>query len=326
MNVIALISIAVIAVVIVLLKSSIRFDWRWFFSGTTSSTPALDMYSRDLTELARENKLDPVIDRDEEIKRLIYVLSRRTKNNPVLIGETGVGKTAIVEGLAIEIARGNVPAVLRDKRVLALDLNSILAGTKYRGEFESRLKRITDEIIKAHRSIILFVDELHIIARAGEAEGTTIGAADILKPALARGELQMVGATTPREYIEHIRDDETLERRFHPIVVDEPSIESSIEMLHGIKEKYEAYHGVIISDEAIREAVCLAARYIKHRFLPDKAIDLLDEACAKAGVEASKKKRGAAKPTVSPKDIKEVLKGWKLLSRGFLESNTKKTS
>ena len=196
-----------------------------FSQSSSSPTATLDRYSRDLTQLAREGKLDPVIDRDEEIKRLIYVLSRRTKNNPVLIGETGVGKTAIVEGLAIEIAKGSVPSVLRDKRVLALDLKSILAGTKYRGEFESRLKRVTDEIIKAHRSIILFVDELHIIARAGNAEGTTIGAADILKPALARGELQMVGATTPREYIEHIRDDETLERRFYPIMVDEPSVD-----------------------------------------------------------------------------------------------------
>jgi len=279
-------------------------------------TPNLDKYSRDLTNLARENKLDPVIDRDEEIKRLIYVLSRRTKNNPVLIGQTGVGKTAIVEGLAIEIAKGRVPKILAGKRVLALDLNSLLAGTKYRGEFENRLKNVTDEIIQAHRHIILFIDELHIIARAGEAEGTTLGAADILKPALARGELQMVGATTPKEYIENIREDETLERRFHPIMVDEPSIEESIDMLKGVQTKYEDHHQVKITDDALVEAVNLAAKHIKHRFLPDKAIDLIDEACAKASLEASEKPVKTV-PQVTAEDIKETLKGWYLWNENF---------
>ena len=281
-----------------------------------SETPNLDKYSRDLIKLARENKLDPVVDRDDEIKRLIYVLSRRTKNNPVLIGETGVGKTAIVEGLVQEIVKGKVPKVLRDKRVLALDLNSLLAGTKYRGEFENRLKKVTDEIIRAHRNIILFIDELHLIARAGQAEGSSLGAADVLKPALARGELQMVGATTPKEYFEYIKEDETLERRFHPIAVDEPTVQESIDMLQGIKAKYEHYHQVRITDEAIHEAVRLANKYIKYRFLPDKAIDLIDEACAKVSLEHGEDSQEKYFQ-VTASDIKEVLKGWKGINEDF---------
>lgn len=318
LNIISIIILTVIFIILALNKDKIfSFLNKIKPQIDKLSTPNLDRYSRDLTKLARENKLDPVIDRDEEIKRLIYVLSRRTKNNPVLIGQTGVGKTAIVEGLAIEIAGGRVPKILADKRVLALDLNSLLAGTKYRGEFESRLKNVTDEIIKAHRSIILFIDELHIIARAGEAEGTTLGAADILKPALARGELQMVGATTPKEYIQNIREDETLERRFHPIMVDEPNMKESIEMLKGVKAKYEDYHKVKITDEALKEAVDLAAKYIKHRFLPDKAIDLIDEACAKASLEASDKTKSNVIPQLTAIDIKETFKGWRLLNENF---------
>ena len=308
MEIIITLTILIFATLIFVFKNKVLHALKLNSKLTTNSaTPILNAYSRDLTARAREGTLDPVIDRDDEIRRLIYVLSRRTKNNPVLIGQTGVGKTAIVEGLAQEIAKGNVPQALKGKRVLALDLNSIIAGTKYRGEFEHRLKRITDELISAKRSIILFIDELHIIARAGEAEGTTLGAADILKPALARGELQIVGATTPREYIEHIREDETLERRFQPVIVDEPSQEESLDMLRAVKHKYEEHHQVEISDEALKESVRLAKRYIKHRFLPDKAIDLLDEACARASLNAN----GKNTARVTMLDIQEALKNWK---------------
>ena len=244
-----------------------------------SKTPTLDAFSRDLTQDATEGRLDPVIGRNREIERVIQVLSRRTKNNPVLIGDPGVGKTAIVEGLAQRIMENRVPEILGGKRVVTLDLSSMIAGTKYRGEFEDRLTKIIAEI-KGAGDIIIFIDELHTIVGAGAAEGA-IDAANILKPSLARGEFQCVGATTLDEYRKHIEKDAALERRFQPILVDEPSQEESIEILKGLRDRYEAHHGVKISDEAIEAAVRLSARYISDRFLPDKAIDLIDEASSK---------------------------------------------
>ncbi|MBO8158007.1 ATP-dependent Clp protease ATP-binding subunit [Thermosyntropha sp.] len=244
-----------------------------------SKTPVLDNFSRDLTQDALEGRLDPVIGREKEIERVIQVLSRRTKNNPVLIGDPGVGKTAIVEGLAQRIVENRVPEILSNKRVVALDLSAMIAGTKYRGEFEDRLTKIVNEI-KSAGDIIVFIDELHTIVGAGAAEGA-IDAANILKPSLARGEFQCVGATTLDEYRKHIEKDAALERRFQPILVDEPSIEESIEILKGLRDRYEAHHGIKISDKAIETAVKLSARYITDRFLPDKAIDLIDEGASK---------------------------------------------
>ncbi|NLJ84068.1 MAG: ATP-dependent Clp protease ATP-binding subunit, partial [Halanaerobiaceae bacterium] len=244
-----------------------------------SETPHLDEYSRDLTQMAREGKLDPVIGRDKEIERVIQILSRRTKNNPVLIGEPGVGKTAIVEGLAQMIVADNVPENLLNKRVVALDLSSIVAGSKYRGEFEKRLKTVMDEIIE-NGNIILFIDELHTLVGAGAAEGA-IDASNILKPALARGELQTVGATTLDEYRKYIEKDAALERRFQSVLVEETSPEETIEILKGLRDAYEAHHKVAITDEAIEAAVHMSHRYITDRFLPDKAIDLVDEAASR---------------------------------------------
>ncbi len=252
-----------------------------------SKTPTLDEYSRDLTQLAHENKLDPVIGRASEVQRVIQILSRRTKNNPVLIGEPGVGKTAIAEGLAARIAAGTVPEVLNGKRVLSLDLPGMLAGTKYRGEFEERLKKVIDEIQKAQGGIILFIDELHTVVGAGSTgEGGGLDAANILKPALARGELQAIGATTLNEYRKYIEKDAALERRFQPVMVAEPSVADSIEILRGLKDRYEAHHKVRITDEAIQAAAVLSDKYLRDRFLPDKAIDLMDEAAAKVRLSA----------------------------------------
>jgi ATP-dependent Clp protease ATP-binding subunit ClpC len=243
------------------------------FSGST--TPVLSQYSRDLTKAAEDGKLDPVVGREEEIERVIQVLCRRTKNNPVLIGKSGVGKTAIAEGLASAIIDKKVPPILQLKRVLALDLTGIVAGTKYRGEFEKRLKQIADELAASNRNIILFIDEIHTLAQAGGAEGS-LDADDILKPALARGELQVIGATTAEEYKQFIQNDVTLDRRLHPILVDEPTKEETIEILKGIKRKYEQFHKVKITDEAIITAVHLAEEHIKTKSFPDKATDLMD--------------------------------------------------
>src|SRR3989449_3953345 len=256
------------------------------YTKQSSKTPTLDEFGRDLTKLARESKLDPVIGRDREIERVIQVLSRRTKNNPALIGEPGVGKTAITEGLAQRIVRGDVPEVLRNKRVVQLDLAALVAGTKYRGEFEERMKKVMDEIRKAQSEVVLFVDELHTLVGAGAAEGA-IDASNILKPALARGELQCIGATTLDEYRKYVERDAALERRFQPILVSEPSVEQTIEILKGLRERYESHHGVTISDEALVAAATLAEKYIADRFLPDKAIDLMDEASSKIRLQAS---------------------------------------
>jgi ATP-dependent Clp protease ATP-binding subunit ClpC len=251
-----------------------------------SKTPTLDAYGRDLTQLARDNKLDPVIGRNTEIERVIQILSRRTKNNPALIGEPGVGKTAIAEGLAQRVIKGDIPEPLRDRRVITLDLAGLVAGTKYRGEFEERMKRVMDEIRGAAGEIILFIDELHTLVGAGAAEGA-IDASNIIKPALARGELQCIGATTLNEFRKHIEKDSALERRFQPVMVGEPTVDETIEILKGLRDRYEAHHKVQITDEALETAAKLGDRYITDRFLPDKAVDLIDEASSRVRLQAT---------------------------------------
>src|SRR3984893_6755854 len=260
-----------------------------------SKTPTLDAYGRDLTMLARDNKLDPVIGRANEIERVIQILARRTKNNPALIGEPGVGKTAIAEGLAQRVIKGEIPDPLRDRRVITLDLAGLVAGTKYRGEFEERMKRVMDEIRGAAGEIILFIDELHTLVGAGAAEGA-IDASNIIKPALARGELQCIGATTLNEFRKHIEKDSALERRFQPVMVGEPSVDETVEILKGLRDRYEAHHKVTITDEALVAAAKLGDRYIADRFLPDKAVDLIDEAASRVRLQA----------TLPPPEIREI--------------------
>jgi ATP-dependent Clp protease ATP-binding subunit ClpC len=259
-----------------------------------ANTPTLNQYGRDLTDMAREGKLDPIIGREKEIERVIQILSRRTKNNPVLIGDPGVGKTAVAEGLAQKIYEGNIPEILKGKRVVTLDMSSMVAGAKYRGEFEERLKNIMNEIREAE-NVILFIDEMHTIIGAGAAEGA-IDASNILKPALARGEVQAIGATTLDEYKKHIEKDAALERRFQPVTIGEPSKEESLQILEGLRDKYEAHHKVKITDEALKAAVDLSDRYITDRFLPDKAIDLIDEAASRVRI----------KTFTAPPDLKKL--------------------
>ncbi len=266
-------------------------------------TPTVDQLGTDLTAAARAGKLDPVIGRNKEIERVIQILSRRQKNNPVLIGEPGVGKTAIAEALAQRIVSGEVPETLQGKRLITLDIGSLVAGTKYRGEFEERLKKVIEEI-KASGNCVLFIDELHMLVGAGAAEGA-VDAANILKPSLARGELQCVGATTLDEYRKHIERDAALERRFQPILVEEPSVEETIEILRGIKEKYEEHHKLVITDDALKAAAELASRYVADRFLPDKAIDLVDEAASRVRIKKSS----------TPPSLKEAMKGLESLRR-----------
>jgi ATP-dependent Clp protease ATP-binding subunit ClpC len=272
-------------------------------------TPTLAAYSRDLTAAARAGELDPVVGRSEEVERVIAILSRRSKNNPVLVGEPGVGKTAIVEGLAQRIARGEVPPGLRGKRILSLALGPLVAGTKYRGEFESRVKRILDEVARSSREVVLFIDELHALVGAGAAEGS-LDLSSMIKPELARGDLQCIGATTFDEYRKHIESDAALERRFQPVMVSEPTIEQTAGILRGLRSRYAAHHAVTISDEAVEAAAALAARYIVDRFLPDKAIDLMDEAAASVAMRGAK--------VVEVVDVAAIVSKWTGIPQGAL--------
>ena len=324
-----------IITVVILAGVALYYLWQRYGSKIKSakikgSGGFLAAYTKDLTALAREGKLDPVIGRKEEVERAIHILSRRTKNNPLLLGEPGVGKTAIVEGLALRMANGDIPDVLKNKKVLSLDLTSIISGTKYRGEFEERVKHITDEILHEGRNIILFIDEIHQIAETRGTEGA-IAIADILKPALARGELQVFGATTLSEYEKLIKPEDALERRFQPILVEEPSAKDANAILQGVKKIYEDYHNVVIPDDVLSAAVRWSTKYIKDRKLPDKAIDLIDEAGAKVKIEEAEEHKHAVgvlhaasrhaasgrgsdiktdKPLVTVDDIKEIVSDW----------------
>ncbi|MEK7516522.1 MAG: AAA family ATPase [Patescibacteria group bacterium] len=285
-----------ITISVLLLGGAALYYWRRRQGGEAASgggVPLLMTYTRDLTREAEEGKLDRVVGREEEVERVIHILSRRRKNNPILLGDPGVGKTAVVEGLALLIARKQVPESIMGKRVLALDMTGLISGTKYRGEFEQRIKKILSEIVAAKRTIILFIDEVHMIVQAKGAEGA-LNVSDMLKPLLARGELQTIGATTSHEYEQYIRPDDALDRRFQPVTIGEPTLPDTIAILRGVKDAYETHHHVRYRDEALIAAANLAAKYIKGRFLPDKAIDLIDEAGAKVGIEASHGARHAA--------------------------------
>ncbi|MDQ2871552.1 MAG: ATP-dependent Clp protease ATP-binding subunit [Candidatus Eremiobacteraeota bacterium] len=284
-----------------------------------SGTPTLAAFSRDLTEMARLGKLDPVIGRDDEVERVVSILARRSKNNPVLVGEPGVGKTAIVEGLAQRIVASNVPEALRDKRVLALSLGPLVAGTKYRGEFESRVKKILDEVRRSSKDVILFIDELHTLVGAGAAEGS-LDLSSMIKPELARGDLHCIGATTFEEYRKYIESDAALERRFQPVMVEEPSIEQTVGILRGLRARYAAHHNVDITDGAIGAAATLSARYIADRFLPDKAIDLMDEAAASVALG---NKGAVVQPPVTAENVAAVVTKWTGIPQATLtESQT----
>jgi ATP-dependent Clp protease ATP-binding subunit ClpC len=281
-------------------------------------TPTLAAFSRDLTELARNGKLDPVIGRDREIDRVVSILARRSKNNPCLVGEPGVGKTAIVEGLAARIVAGDAPPSLRGKRVLALSLGPLVAGTKYRGEFEGRVKRILDEVKRSARDVVLFIDELHTLVGAGAAEGAPLDLSTMIKPELARGDLQCIGATTFDEYRKYVESDAALERRFQPVMVEEPSIEETIAILRGLRERYARHHHVTIDEEAIETAAQLSARFIADRFLPDKAIDLIDEAAACVALA----NKGAVElPRVTREDVAGVVTRWTGIPQDSLTSS-----
>ncbi|GAC1305810.1 MAG: ATP-dependent Clp protease ATP-binding subunit [Vulcanimicrobiaceae bacterium] len=291
-------------------------DPREWAKNLRTTTPTLSSYSRDLTAAARGGELDPVVGRDTEIERVVAILSRRSKNNPVLVGEPGVGKTAVVEGLAQRIARGDVPASLREKRILSLALGPLVAGTKYRGEFEGRIKRILEEVKRSSREVILFIDELHSLVGAGAAEGS-LDLSSMIKPELARGELQCIGATTFDEYRKHIESDAALERRFQPVTVAEPTIEEAAGILRGLRARYAEHHHVTISDGAIDAAAALSARYIVDRFLPDKAIDLMDEASASAA--------HAGRSVVEVADIAAIVSKWTGIPQGALTEEQSRT-
>ncbi len=299
---------AVLIIVGFLIFKKPKLGFRAFPKG--SGTPILDRFSRDLTTLARQGNLDPVIGRDEEIKRMIQILSRRTKNNVILVGEAGTGKTALAEGVALAIVNEKVPPVIQRKRVLTLNLGGMLAGTQYRGEFEQRMKMVTDEISLAGRSIILFIDEIQNLTQAGEATGA-IGAANLLKPALARGDIQAIGACTVEDYFHYISRDTSLERRFQPVLVKETTPEETLTILRGLKSKYEEFHQVKISDEVLKAVIDLAVRYLTDRYFPDKAIDLIDEAAAKVRLESvGKGSPKGERPEVTIKDIESVVFHW----------------
>lgn len=298
------ISLSILGIIIIL---GVVAFWTWYAKKGKigGGGSILAQYSKDLTQAAREGKIDPVIGRDKEIIRVTEILTRRTKSNPVLIGNAGVGKTAIADGLALKIVQGKVPQALKNKKVLNLDITSLLSGTKYRGEFEQRLQSVIKEIEAAKRGIIVFIDELHILAESGEAEGA-VGAGDILKPMLARGDLQVIGASTFKEYFKTIHADPTIERRFQPVYIKEPSPEDALKMLKGLRKSYEDFHQLKITDEALEAAIQLSKKYIKNRSFPDKAIDLMDEACARVRLASAEKGKSAVK--VTAKDIEEVLR------------------